>query len=70
MASMPKVFLLRISLLSFHHGHLHSKFLPPFIRKQVCIISFDNSRMFVLHIRVQLFQHLCFSNAATTTSRI
>ena len=26
--------------------------------------------MFVLHIRVQLFQHLCFSNAATTTSWI
>jgi hypothetical protein len=28
MASMAKVFLLRISLLSFNHGHLHSEFLP------------------------------------------
>jgi hypothetical protein len=68
MASMAKLFLLRISLLSFHHGHLHSEFLAPFIRKHVCIVSFDNSRMFVLHIRVQLFQHLCFPNAANTTS--
>ncbi|ONM57348.1 Pyrophosphate--fructose 6-phosphate 1-phosphotransferase subunit beta 2 [Zea mays] len=35
MASMAKLFLLRISLLSFHHGHLHSEFLAPFIRKHI-----------------------------------
>ncbi|ONM19006.1 Pyrophosphate--fructose 6-phosphate 1-phosphotransferase subunit alpha 2 [Zea mays] len=50
MASMPKVFLLRISLLSFHHGHLHSEFLPPFIRKQLNFPSVlrQNSSSFLL----------------------